>query len=310
MARDAVHRARRRDDHRRRDDRQRRRSDDHQGSPHDGGERRVGELDLLAGVRLAADHARARRRHVRPPPAVPRRHDLVRGREHRRRDGVDERHADLRSVPARHRRGDDPARHPVNRQQSVPRQGARDRVRDLGLHDRRHGCDRTVPRRSAHDRPLLALGVPHQRPARHRDRDRPAYDRPGDLGPRHTTRTGPPRAADPDRGPECARVRPDRGPDVWLVARHAAPGPAGMAEGRDLTGTDRLRAVGRLDGRVPADRAGASARRPPRRGRPATVLDLELQPRQRGGPDSGSRGVRPAVRASVVSAGRARAERA
>ena len=152
-------------------DPERRRPDDHPRVPHPGVVAAVGDLGLLAGVRVAADQLRSPRRHRRPPQDVLHRRGAVRGRLADRVAVALGRAAVHRRVADRgHRRGDDAAGHAVDPLGDVPGPRARRGVRGVGIGRRRRGRARSVDRRHPHHRLLVAVGVPRQR------RDRAARD--------------------------------------------------------------------------------------------------------------------------------------
>ena len=160
---------------------------------------------------------------------------------------------------------------------------------------------------AADDGPVLALGVPHQRPARRRDpvglltvvpeTSDPSTPRGFDLPGQVTLIVGLGALVfGLIEGQSLRLVELRRGAwSCWAGRRERiSPVPIAFA----LVGLSLVR--------VPADRAGAAAGRPARGRRPAAVLDRQLQPRQRRGADRRPRRVRPAVRAAALPAGRAR----
>ena len=98
---------------------------------------------------------------------APGRRRHLRRRVDRRGVRGDRRAAHRRPVRAGRRWRDDPAGDPVAAQRDVPRSRAHDRLRGLGIDDRRDGRGRPAPRRLADDGLLVAMGIRHQRPARH-----------------------------------------------------------------------------------------------------------------------------------------------
>ena len=150
---------RRRDDHRGRDDRQRRGPVDHPGAQarlHPG---RVDQHDLRPGLRRAADHAGAAGRRLRAAAdALPRRPRPVHRRLGPGRARADRRHPDPRPRAPGRRRRDDPAGDAGDPELELPGPRPGDRVRHLGLRDRRRRGRRAAPRRLPHDRTRRGAG--------------------------------------------------------------------------------------------------------------------------------------------------------
>ena len=139
----------------------------------------------------------------------------------------------LRPVPAGCRRSADPPVDALDRERDVPRARAGDRVRDLGLGDRRDGGARPARRGLVRHQPELALGLLRQPPGRSgRARRHAALGR---REPRSRRASGvrPTRCRAVDSRLPRRRLRADRGADLRLVDR-----PAGLP--RPLT----RRAVG------------------------------------------------------------------
>ena len=251
--------ARRGDDHRRRDDRQRRDSVDHPRPPHRDHPGGVGELDLLAGLRGAPDQRRPHRRRHRPPsrvhlgpPGLPRREPDHRARALGNRPP-------RRPLPPGGWRSADPPLDALDRERDLPRARAGDRLRDLGLGDRRDGGARPARRRLVRHQPELALGLLRQSPDRSaRARRHPALRR-REPRSRRTAGIRPTRRRAVDPRLPRRRLRADRGTDLRLVDRPAGlPRPLTRRAVRDPV---RLRARRALPRSVRPRRAAPRARR-------------------------------------------------
>ena len=156
-------------------DPERRGPDDHPRVPHAGVVAAVGDLRLLAGVRVAPDQLRSARRHRRSPQDVLHRRVAVRGRlADRVAVAVGRAAVHRRVADRRRRRRDDAAGHAVDHLGDVPGAGARRGVRGVGLGRGRRGRARSVDRRHPHHRLLVAVGVPRQRRDRAARRSSPA----------------------------------------------------------------------------------------------------------------------------------------
>ncbi len=201
------------------------------------------ECDLLARLRGAADLVRAVRRQDRAKAALPDRPRPVRGGVDARRPRPERVATARRPLLPGSRGRSDPARHAVDGQCHVPRQGAGDRVRCLGLGDRRDGRTRPADRRLGDDGPELAVGVLHQPPDRTRRLRRRMAVRARE--PRRLGRQGVRHPGHPDAvvRPRVARVRPHRGAELRLGASQAdaRPGPVGVAFRFRLAGARRAR---------------------------------------------------------------------
>ena len=206
-------------------------------SSHDGRQRQSGSTRSTPRLRGAPDHPRPRRRHVRPPAAVHDGNDLVRPREHRRRDRIEWRNAHLRPLPAGDRRSDDP---PATLSTVNTLFRGRERAIAFAIWGSTIGGMAAIG-------PFLGgllttdlswrwaflinipLGIVDHRGAvdRRPETSDPTRPRPGCPGPDH-----------PDRRAQRAGLRADPGPDLRVVEDRHQLDLFGWPGGDCLTGTE------------------------------------------------------------------------